>query len=279
MGRPRALRPDCYYEREDPLPGGCTEFGDLTATSVDIGTTNFAAARVTLVVRPETDGQEWDVVLTHAAALTLKCGDPRASIETIVENLFLKMNAPPMTWFWEPDARGEPCPMYVERQVDHIGAVAAKKREHPGKAVMHAVYSALRMLEMARCKPTLCMRSGAPAEQQVADLQRASAFVPVSGHKKAGLRGMHGDQRKQKTADVAERMLDDEGQVHALAWVQRLAQHKPREDVADAYLQARRELEDAHQTRLKEKRKRLRLERKRRREHEAAERKAKKAKH
>lgn len=275
MGRKKVLKPDCYFSSTDPEPEGDEEFPSKTVSSADIGTSNFAAGRITLVVTPGTEGKEWRVILRDACALTLKENDPRASIETIVENLFLKMNSPQLAWFWDDEAEREVC---VERQVDHIYSLASRTKQHPGKATMHAVYAALKMLEVSRRRPSFCFSDEKrrslqiPDSQMIAESKRPDRFVPVSGHKKAGLRGVHGDDRKEKTGDICEQMLDEDAQYEALEWFNRLARHKPREDVADVYLQARRELEDWHEGRLKAKRKRIREENKRIREVKAEER-------
>ena len=272
MGRKKALKPDTYFSSPGPEPEGDEEVPSKTVSSVDIGTSNFAAGRVTLVVTPGTEGKEWRVILRDACALTLKNGVPDASIEAIVETLFLKMNSPQLDWFWDDEGRREIC---VERQVDHIGSLASAKKNHPGRATMYAVYSALKMLEVSRRRPTFNFSDehrrtfGIPDARMIAESQRADRFVPVSGHKKAGLRGLHGNDRKEKTGDICEEMLEQDGQYEALEWFNQLARHKPREDVADVYLQARRHLEDWHNRRLIDRRKRIRAENKKRRESEA----------
>ena len=263
-GHRRVLKPDCHFppdgEADVKVPDGDPEFPNLCTTSIDIGTVNFAVEKVTLVVTPGSDGKEWRVILENASALTLKCGDAQAPIEAIVRNLFIKMNHPDLGWAWP--GPNEDRDIIVERQVDQIRGIGQK--DHHGKATMHAVYSALRMLELARGQTLLCMSAERlathhiPADIVIDDMHRASSFVPVSGHKKAGLAGTHGDDRKQVTMEAAEAFLEKEGQEEALAWYNLLARHKPREDVADAYLQARRHLEDKHELRLKEKRKQVR---------------------
>ena len=290
MGRRRVLTPDCSFppDGEDLInvPSGDSEFPNITVNSVDVGPVNFSLAKVTLSVTPGTQGQDWNVILERVKVMTLKCGDTKARIETVIENLFIKLNHPEMQWFWEDSERQ----IIVERQVDHIAAVSKeekesmpeeekeeyeqyikdkKKKRNPEEPKNFAIYSALRAIELARKRALICVsedkrtRLGISDNETVEDLVRPSTFVPASGHKKALLSDVHGDERKKQTGPRAKACLESEGQLEASEWMGRLKKQKPFEDVGDVYLQARRHLEDIHKGRLKEKRKEERERKKR----------------
>jgi hypothetical protein len=64
-------------------------------------------------------------------------------------------------------------------------------------------------------------------------------FVGVSGKNKDGLFGVHGDQRKKDTIDVACSFLEEENFEQWSDYIRSLKRPKPAEDVADAYNQGR----------------------------------------
>lgn len=64
-------------------------------------------------------------------------------------------------------------------------------------------------------------------------------FVEWNGNNKSGLEGKHGKERKNETAKVAINLLRLEGFEAQAKFIESLPSIKPREDVADAYLQAR----------------------------------------
>lgn len=64
-------------------------------------------------------------------------------------------------------------------------------------------------------------------------------FVQWNGKNKSGLEGKHGKERKEDTAPVAINLLRKEGFEDQAQFIESLPSKKPREDVADAYLQAR----------------------------------------
>lgn len=65
-------------------------------------------------------------------------------------------------------------------------------------------------------------------------------FIQWSGKNKSGMEGKHGKERKhEKPAEIAMEFLRKEGFENKADFIATLPSKKPREDVADAYLQAR----------------------------------------
>ena len=297
---------DEVWAQADPDP----DYPPITVCSYDIGTRNFAGGRFTLVVAPGSEGQTWWVWTDGVSVIDIRGGD--GMIDHVVEALFAKLASPEYTWLWkEPHAvTGDPLlRIAAERQVDQIQSVADKEDEEGGgqkkykkrkykPPIMYAVYAALKMLVEARASPAAILDTRAwyrlqlgSANVPIESITPSLVFIPRSGSQKAGLRGLHGSDRKEGAGDTAMTLMEDDGDQEAAQFLYSLPAPlpygKPRQDAADVYLQARHLLEELHDRRLKDARKRkleedraerqtLKATRKRKREEDRAEKQARK---
>lgn len=244
-----------------------SQWTPLANVSIDIGTVNMAITKQTLYVRagaaPDGKGSEadWVVHLEHATTLDLKGPQRDGRIEHMVGSLFALMNDPDNAWIWEDPATE----IVVERQMDHLQEARGRTRYKP--PVMFALYATIQTIVLARQAAPLLVDWDAAGMGDDAILDTCAkttkdyAFVPASGIQKTGLEADHGNARKQNTADVALAYFASENQRAAGDFQESLLRPKPAEDVADAYLQGRRKLEDQHRERLKTHRVKLRAAR------------------
>lgn len=180
-------------------------------------------------------------------------------IDEVCVNLLKLFTHPDHDWLWE-DVE----PFIVERQMDHLAFVGLvgdgdKKKKAPrGKPpICYAIYGMLRMLVALKQRPGLLLSVQDMGRLLGAGINPQSLgnpklrFVPVSGHKKAGLKGKHGSERKGNDAfETAVGMMQEEGDSRAAEYLESLGRvgdvkkKKPRQDVVDPYLQGRRYLAD-----------------------------------
>lgn len=218
-------------------------FAPLGAASIDIGSRNFFCAYVELHVVEGTDGREVRFETTALEGIDLKEGNTHASIEEIVNNLFVKLSnaLDKLNWLFDL-----PCnvPILVERQVDHI-------RDF-GNAENYAIYSALMALLLARQKQELLLPVSTPLPKSLVceSLGEKLRFTPRSGGQKHGLKEDRGGARKERTGDVALALLGRHGNTDAANFMMDLSKPKPYEDCGDVILQAVHYLMQHHKERL-----------------------------
>jgi len=238
-----------------------TQRDPIRVTSIDIGTANFGMVQAMLVPDFKRTGRlgqpECKVILERAAVIDIR--GPRrhhASIEEMLDGLHQKLTSEEYAWVWDPSAQA----ILVERQVDNLHAIRSKsdERNQPINAV---VFGALYMLVLALARPDKLFERCSIAGCACGEFTPLR-WVTRDGKQKSGLKGVHGAERKKKVQVVGPEFLELEEQHDALAYVNLLARSKPREDVLDAYLQARHYLEAFHNRRCIDHRNEQRAKRK-----------------
>ena len=241
-----------------------------TAVGIDIGTANFAVGRMTRLAKNDR------YVLEQLTVVNL-CGDEnQQDADTLGDNLMSFFSHPDRTWVWEP-----PSPIVPERQVDNIAAVNPwwKKKQHLAGVeeddgtrfkppIMTTVYGMIKIIVKARTAPALLLDNGAWSEMMLAGLDPTSesiarkgiVWVPRSGSQKTGLKGFHGDARKDQTLIAAPHLLRENKDHAAATYIESLptVKRKPQEDACDVVLQTHHFLEER---RVNENKKRKREER------------------
>lgn len=227
-----------------------------TAIGIDIGTANLAVARVTRLANKDR------YVLERLVVVNICGNENQQDADTLGDNLMTFFSHPDQSWVWEP-----PSPVVPERQVDSIMAVNPwRKKKQPNVTmvqgadgtgedaqdykppIMTTVYAMIKMIVKARMAPAMLLDNDAWSEMMLCGLDPTSAsivrkgieWVPRSGSQKSGLKGFHGDVRKDECLKAGPRILRENKDNAAADYIETLpmVKRKPREDACDVYLQA-----------------------------------------
>ncbi len=214
--------------------------------SIDIGVVNMAITRTSRLAPDNC------MRVDHLIIVNLRDADGSEDVDTIGRNLRAVFNASAQEWIWSP-----PCEILVERQLD---------QRHEGQhkpPVMHCIYCMLQTMVADRADPMLLfpLESWAAFDAKGIDptspqfQQPRLVWMPRSGSQKWGLKGTHGDARKDETLIVAPRVLRQDGDHEAAEWIEALrppryhkrtgallegsGPRKPMEDACDCVLQSK----------------------------------------